>query len=147
MAGEQDIFSLYITNGRKYFLFRTVRPDFNNASQSQEDESWQQESEQRNVMMNHVGELYAQKVFARVGELQGYPIGDVFYSDYGNPKVPVYYMQTDFGEPWIVFGTADSEEEFLTKLTEDDDLQALNPIGKPIKIDVCFVTPNDLNFN
>lgn len=147
MAGEQDIFSLYITNGRKYFLFRTVRPDFNNASQSQEDESWQQESEQRNVLMNHVGELYAQKVFARVGELHGYPIGDVFYSDYGNPKVPVYYMQTDFGEPWIVFGTADSEEEFLTKLTEDDDLQALNPIGKPIKIDVCFVTPNDLNFN
>jgi hypothetical protein len=150
MAIEQEIFSLYITNDGQYFLFRTVRPDFNNASQSQEDDSWEQESKQRGVLMNHVGELYAQKVFARVGELHGYPIGEVFYSDYGNPKVPVYYMQTDFGEPWIVFGTADSEEEFLSELMDNedyDDLKALNPIGKPIKIEVCFVTPNDFNFN
>lgn len=144
MAIEQEIFSLYITNSGQYFLFRTVRPDFSNASQGQENDSWEQESKQRDMLMNYVGELYAQKVFARVGELHGYPIGEVFYSDFGNPHISLYYMQTEFGEPWIVFGTADSEEEFLTELQDDDELLALKPIGKPIKVDACFVTFNDL---
>ncbi|WP_347217277.1 hypothetical protein [Chryseobacterium sp.] len=145
MASEQYIFSLYITNGRQYFLFRTAHQYFNNASQNEEDKSWEIESAQRGMLMNHVGGLYAQKVFALVGELHGYPIGDVFYSDYGKKQVPVYYMQTSFGEPWIVFGTADSEEEFLKELEVDDELQALNPIGEITKIDVCFVTQNDFN--
>ncbi|KFE96914.1 hypothetical protein [Chryseobacterium luteum] len=146
MGSEQYIFSLYITSGRQYFLFRTVRPYFSNSSQNEEDESSEYESAQRNMLISYAGNLYAQKIFALVGELHGYPIGDIFYSDYGKPHVPVYYMQTDFGEPWIVFGTADSEEGFLTELENDEDLQALNPIGDSTKIHACFITQNDFNF-
>ncbi|MFC5875858.1 hypothetical protein ACFP3I_25295 [Chryseobacterium arachidis] len=57
-------------------------------------------------------------------------------------------METDAGKPWIVFGTADSEEKFLSELMDNednDDLQALNPIGNPIKINAYFVTSNDFN--
>lgn len=146
MAGEQYIFSLYITSDKQYFLFRTVRPDFNNASQNEEDESWEKESAQRNMLIECAGNRYTQKDFDIVGELQGFPIGEVFYSEYGKPQVPVYYMQTNFGKPWIIFGTANSEEEFLNELEDDEDLQSLDPIGKPIKIDVCFITQNDFQF-
>lgn len=52
-------------------------------------------------------------------------------------------MQTDFGKPWIVLGTADSEAEFLAKLEDDEDFQALKPIEKPTKIDAYFVTQNN----
>ena len=147
MAGEQNIFSLYITHDGQYFLLRTVRPYFNNASRHEEDKSWECESEQRDKLIEHVGNIYGKKGLTLVGELHGYPIGDVFYSDYGTPQVPVYYMQTEFGKPWIIFGTADSEEEFLTELMDDDELQALKPIGKPIKINVCFMSENNVNFN
>lgn len=148
MASEQYIFSLYKTSDdSRYFVLRTVLPDFNNASQSDEDESWEIESKQRLKLLEFIGNRENCSSFERIGELHGFPIGDVFYSDYGQPQVPVYYMQTDFGEPWIVFGTGNSEEEFLKELTDDDDLQALNPIGELTKIDVCFVTQNDFNFN
>lgn len=148
MASEQFIFSIYKTSDdSRYFVLRTVLPDFNNISQSDEDESWEIESKQRAELLKFITDRENCSGFEQIGELHGFPIGAIFYSEFGQSEVPVYYMETDFGKPWIVFGTADSEGEFLTELTDDDDLQALNPIGKPIKIDVCFVTPNDFNFN
>lgn len=148
MASKQFIFSIYKTSDdSRYFVLRTVLPDFNNASQSDEDESWEIESNRRSELLKFIANREKSSGFEQIGELHGFPIGGIFYSEFGQSEVPVYYMETDFGKPWIVFGIADSEEEFLTELTDDDDLQALNPIGKPIKIDVCFVTPNDFNFN
>ncbi|GAA5082596.1 hypothetical protein GCM10023210_00120 [Chryseobacterium ginsengisoli] len=150
MAIEQDIFSIYKSSDNElYFVLRTVLPDFNNASQSDEDNSWEIESKQRSELLKCIGKRYSCSNFERIGELQGFPIGEIFYSEFGESQVPVYYMETDFGKPWIVFGTANSEEEFLSELTneDNDDLQALNPVGKPIKIDACFVTLNDFNFN
>ncbi len=145
MAGGYYIFSIYKASGSntRYFVLRTERPAFNNASQNEEDESWEIESAQRSRLLESLGNRESCTDFERIGELHGFPFGDVFYSDSGQLQVPVYYMQTDFGKPWIIFGTADSEEEFLTKLANDDELQALNPIGKPIKIEAYFVTSND----
>ncbi|KPE52828.1 hypothetical protein [Chryseobacterium indologenes] len=144
MAGGHYIFSIYKASGStRYFVLRTERPAFNNASQSEEDESWEIESTQRSRLLKSVGDRENCTDFERIGELHGFPVGDVFYSDSGQSQIPVYYMHTDFGKPWIVFGTAGSEEEFLAELGEDDELQALNPIGKPIKIEACFVIQND----
>lgn len=150
MACEQFIFSIYKpTDNERCFVLRTVLPDFNNASQNDEDNSWEMEAKQRSELLECIGKQYSCSNFERIGELHGFPIGGIFYSEFGQSEVPVYYMETDFGKPWIIFGTADSEEKFLSELTDNesnDDLQALNPIGKPIKIDVCFVTSNDFNF-
>lgn len=143
MASEQFIFSLYKTSGGRYFVLRTVRAAFRNASQFEENDSWELESAQRAKLLEYAEERFGQRDFRLIGELHGYPTGDVFYAESGQLQVPVYYMQTAHGTPWIVFGSADSEAAFLAELSEDDDLQALGPTGQPTRIDAAFVTLND----
>ena len=143
MASEIDIFSIYKSvNDAQYFVLKTIRPEFNNASQSQEDESWETESVNRLQLLESL-KKHENDEFERIGEFHGYPIGDIFYSEFAQLHIPVYYMQTDFGKPWIVLGTADSEAEFLAKLKDDEDFQALKPIGKPTKIGAYFITQNN----
>lgn len=144
MAGGYDIFSIYKTiDDTRYFVLRTILPEFNNASQNDEDESWEIESKCRSQLLRSIKNRENCNDFERIGELHGFPIGDAFYLKFGQQQLPVYYMQTESGKPWIVFGTADSEEKFLNELADDEDLQALNPTGKVTKIDACFITAND----
>ncbi len=143
MAGGYDIYSIYKTDQGRFFVFRTVRPEFNNASQSDDDDSWETESAERKKLIEKAGKFHNQTGFERIGELQDCPIGEVFYEDFGRADVAVFYMETESGKPWVVLGSASSEEDFLAELSDDDDLQALKPIGNPIKIDACFITQND----
>lgn len=145
MAVRNYIFSIYKTfdDSPKYFVLRTALPAFRNSSQIEEDRSWKAESAQRSQMLELIGKEIGNNEFELVGEFHGDPEGDIFYLESGASGIPVYYMQTDFGKPWIIFGTADSEEEFLAAVENDEDMRALNPIGKPIKIEARFVIPND----
>lgn len=144
MAAEHYIFSIYKTiDDERYFVLRTVLPEFNNASQNDEDESWEAESKSRSLLLEALKNRENGNNFERIGELHGFPIGDIFYSEHDQLQIPVYYIHTDFGKPWIVFGTANSEEEFLTELAEDEDLQALNPIGEIKKINADFIIQNE----
>lgn len=145
MAGGHHIFSLYKTSDEtpQYIVLRTVLPAFRNSSQAEEEKSWKAESAERLNLLELIRKQIGKDGFERIGELHGDPIGDIWYSESGAPLVPVYYMQTEFGKPWIIFGTADSKDKFLTELAYDEDLQRLNPLGKPIRIDALFVTKND----
>ncbi|GEN77607.1 hypothetical protein [Chryseobacterium hagamense] len=149
MASEHYIFSIYgmPCDRSRYFILRTVRSDFNNASQTQEDKCRETESASRLRLLEMIGRQNNTGELELVGEFHGYPEGDIFYSESGASDISVYYMATGFGKPWIIFGTAASEEDFLTGVENDEDLRTLAPAGEPVKISARFVTENELNFN
>lgn len=151
MASELTIFSIYKTpNEEKYFLLRTERPGFSNASQIQENLAYEIEQQKRDYILKQIGENYNpndKTNFERIGEFQDYPIGDKLYLGNGNLELDMYYMETESGKPWVILGTANSETEFLTELNDDDDLLRLNPVGQPKLIQVTFLTENDFDLS
>lgn len=140
MAAELTIYSIYkLQDGDKHYLLKTERPAYSNASQSEEDRAERIETNNRDRLLESISPAG----FELVGELQNYPVGDVLYALKGSSVLEIYYMETEFGHPWVVLGTAGSEDEFLSELNDDEDLLRLKPIGQPIKITVTFVTEND----
>lgn len=144
MAGKLKIFSIYrVPIADKYYLIRTERPGFSNASQNQEALAVDIEQGERNHVLESIGEVYSFKSptdFDFIGELHGNPIGDKLYGDCGNEELNIYYMETEFGRPWLIIGNAGSEAEFLAELKDDEDLLRRKPIGQPKQIKATFVT-------
>ncbi len=140
MAAELKIYSIYkLQDEAKYYLLRTERPAFSNASQNEEDAAGTAEQNDRSRMLKHISPAG----FELIGELQNYPIGEILYAANGISELDIYYMQTEFGHPWIVLGTAATEEAFLSELNGDEDLLRLKPTGRPIKIKAAFLTEED----
>ncbi|RZJ70297.1 hypothetical protein [Flavobacterium sp.] len=144
MGIELQIFSIYRFSDASHAVLRTLRPEFNNASQVEENASHDRESAQRTQLLKVSGKVENDSDAELLGELQGCPIGEMLYSESGKSKITVFYMETEFGKPWVVMGSAASEAEFLSELEQDEDLSALHPIGKPIKIEALFLTENDI---
>lgn len=141
MAAELTVYSIYkLRDGDRHYLLRTVRPEYSNASQTEEDRAEYTEQDNRRRMLESISPAG----FELVGEMQSYPVGDALYAPNGNTVLDIYYMETAFGHPWIILGTAQSEEAFLLELEDDDDLVRLKPIGGPIKIEVTFITGSNL---
>ncbi|AEA45655.1 hypothetical protein [Fluviicola taffensis] len=151
MASELKIFSIYkIQNEDKYYLLRTERPSFSNSSQTQENLADKIEQNKREYILDQIGtsdNKNSKKNFDFIGEFQGCPIGDKLYLDNGNLELNIYYLETEFGQPWVIIGNANSETEFLTELSDDEDLLGLKPIGQPKQIKATFVTENDFDLS
>lgn len=151
MASELKIFSIYKTKSEdKYYLLRTERPSFSNASQTQENLADKIEQNKREYILDQIGKKYDQNQqvnFDLIGEFQGYPIGDKLYLQSGNLELNIYYLETEFGKQWIIIGNANSEKEFLTELNDDEDLLRLKPVGQPKQIKAIFVTENDFDLS
>jgi hypothetical protein len=140
MAGELTIYSIYKFQGEdNHYLLRTERPAYSNASQTDEDIAHSIERDTRERMLKHINLAN----FELIGELQNYPAGETLFAAKGKSEVDIYYMETEFGHPWIVLGTADTAEEFLSELDNDEDLLRLKPVGNPIKITATFFSEND----
>ena len=91
------------------------------------------------VLAERCGAIHEQRL---VGELQLPPIGEELYADALAMDVPIWVADTRFGPPWVVLGTAKSEEDFWREVEEDDDDLALRTLGpqKPARqIIVDFV--------
>lgn len=125
-------------------MLRTVRSSFSNASQSQENEAVLEEQNQRETILKRYKDYYNCTNLEFIGELQGYPIGDRLYAENGEAGLEIYFIETDYGHPWIILGNANSEASFLNELNQDEELLALSPIGQPQKITVRFLTENDV---
>jgi hypothetical protein len=142
MAAELKIYSIYkLQDEDKYYLLRTERPAFSNASQSEEDAAESTGQNNRSRMLKQI----SPGAFEFIGELQNSPIGEALYAASGKGGLNIYYMETEFGHPWVVLGTANSEKEFLSELDEDEDLLCLKPVGSPIKITAAFLTEADFS--
>jgi hypothetical protein len=145
MAAELTIYSIYRLNGeRRYFLLRTERPEFSNASQVEEDMAVAAEQDVRDRMLHRISEFFGHGGLEFIGELQNYPVGEAIYSAAEKARLEIYYIGTQFGHPWIILGDAASEEAFLSEIEADEDLARLGPTGQPIKIEVTFFTESDL---
>ncbi|MDR1157392.1 MAG: hypothetical protein LBK75_03675 [Oscillospiraceae bacterium] len=146
MAVELKIFSIYkVPAADKYYLLRTERPGFSNASQDEEALAVGDEQSRRNHLLEQIGKTHNLKApadFEFIGELQGCPIGDKLYAGSGNQELNIYYMETEFGPPWIIIGNTNSEPEFSAELNNDEDLLRLKPIGRVKQIKATFITEN-----
>lgn len=141
MGAELEIYSIYRRNGDdSYFLLRTVQREYSNVSQDDENAAASAEQHQREKMLDRISGGLGKENLEFIGELQNYPVGEALFSAVGGTTMEIYYMETAFGHPWIVLGTADTVEEFLSELDEDEDLVNLKPVGSPIKIMATLIT-------
>ncbi|MGX7668766.1 hypothetical protein [Flavobacterium pedocola] len=151
MASELNIYSLYkLQNEDKYYLLRTERPGFSNASQNQEDLAHSIEENKRDYILKLIKQKYNEGhevTFDLIGKSEDYAIGDKLYVDRGGFDLNLYYLESEFGKPWILIGNSDSETDFLKEINDDDDLSGFNPEGKPKNILVTFVTENDFDLS
>jgi hypothetical protein len=149
MASDLQIFSIYkVQNEDKYYLLRTGRPGFSNTSQSQENLAISIEQNKRAYILRLIEKTHNNQInFDFIGEMQDFPIGDELYAHAGKTNLDIYFLNTEFGQPWIIIGTANSETEFLAKLNGDEDLLSLRPVGGSKKIKVTFITEDDFDLS
>jgi hypothetical protein len=133
-----DIFSLHRFRGadegcEHYLLLRVLRPGFSNADANDYERADAAMDNKRSALM----EAYKARTLALecagahaaslVGELQSRPVGDVLTEGEGRLYVDVWVAATRYGHPWVVLGTAESEEEFWREVGLDEDLSGLRP--------------------
>ena len=133
-----DIFSLYELRGedagcRHHLLLRVARPGFSNADEGDYSRAVEAADGKRGALLREyetrvlAGECPARHEAELVGELQARPVGDVLCEGRGGFHVEVWTAETRFGRPWVVLGTAGSEEEFWREVEQDEDLSGLTP--------------------
>lgn len=131
-----DIFSLYQLeiedkHCRHYLLLRVEQPEFNNADEGHYAYAVDVADKKRRELI----ELYEAEMLADecagqhrvnlVGELQSSPTGDVLSESDGGFHVDLWIAETRFGHPWVVMGTAESEEEFWREVEQAENLSSL----------------------
>ncbi len=143
MGSELTVTSLYRNRETgRFVLLRTVRSAYANYSQGQDDEAYQIEQTRRKALLSYAGATLGtpkKEAFELVGELQDLPVGETLLTASGGVTAEVFYVRTEYGYPWIILGTARDEADFLQKLSEDEELLGLRPVGNPTLIKAhCF---------
>ena len=112
---------LYKLGENKALLIRANRPGYSNANQNQANEA----EEILDAKVESLLERYLknkenlQPQF--IGELQGLPEGDSLYEEHGTPDLKnLRYATTRCGNNYIFISIADSEDEFLDIISEED---------------------------
>lgn len=133
MAAPLPVFRLIEVNRQQeslHVLLCLEKGGFSNADQNEETEASARLEQDAIQLLN---KLHIKRTECTlVGELQGFPVGDELVNLQADTELTVWYAGTDFGHPWVVLGTAVSEQEFWREVTEDDDLIVLGP-RRPIK--------------
>jgi hypothetical protein len=149
MASQLPIYSIYkVGRMERYYVLQTEQPGYSNVLQSQQDAAQQSEQESRQRLLAHV--LHTLPMEERlpcefIGELQEWPVGDALCTAPTYTELPVYYVPTQYGHPWIILGSAASEEEFMAEVEATEELLTLQPSGPPIKIVATLVRLQDFN--
>lgn len=139
-----DIFSLYRLRGegaacRHHLLLRVGRPAYSNADEGDYARAAGAADARRDELLGLyetrvlAGECGARHAAELAGELQARPVGDRLSEGGGGFYVDVWVAETRFGPPWVVLGTAETEEEFWREVRGDEDLSGLDarpPAGR-----------------
>jgi hypothetical protein len=143
MASRLLIYSIYkLGRTGRYYLLQTEQPSYSNTSQSEQDlaQGIEQQSRQRLLaQLLQALPLEERLLCEFIGELQDWPVGDALYTAPNYTELPVYYLATHYGHPWIILGSANSEKEFLAEVEATEELVALQPSGPLIKIVATLV--------
>lgn len=131
-----DIFSLYRLRGdggacEHHVLLRVGRPGFGNADEGDYARAAAAADEKARALLGlYEGGRLAAGCARRhsadlAGEMQARPVGDELSEGVGGAGVELWVAETRFGRPWVVLGTAASEEEFWRAVEGDEDLSSL----------------------
>ena len=146
-----DIFTLHQLRSEDasclhYLLLKVGRAAFNNADEG----DYARAVEAADRKMRALIEVYEAEVLPRecagwhtvnlVGESQAYPAGDEVFEGHGGFHVDVWVAETRFGRPWVVMGTAGSEEEFWCAVERDENLSGLGARRPARKLRAYFLT-------
>lgn len=149
-----DIFSLYRLEGeaancQHYLLLKVGQPSFSNADEGDYARAVDvAEGKRRALIEVYAAESLSRECAARhtanlVGELQSSPSGNELFEEQGRFYVELWVAETRFGHPWVVMGTAESEEEFWREVEEDENLAALGGRRPAKKQRAYFLTQED----
>jgi hypothetical protein len=148
-----DIFSLYQLRGedascQHYLLLRVGQPAFHNADEVDYARAVEISEQKKHALIERytaeilTNECCKQHKVNLVGELQTHPTGDELIEGDGEIDVDIWVAETRFGYPWVVLGTAASEDEFWQLVEQDDELVSLGASHPAKKQRVYFLTEN-----
>lgn len=149
-----DIFSLHQLRGedascQHYLLLKVGRAAFNNADEGDYARAVEDaETEQRALIEAYKAEVLPRECAGRhvvnlVEELQAYPAGAEVFDEDGGFHVDMWVAETRFGRPWVVMGTAESEEDFWRAVEQDENLSSLGARAPAKKLRAYFLTGKD----
>ena len=146
MGSPTNIFRLFkrtdeTSNSRPYLLLSLRRGEFSN---SDEDSLRKAEQHFERRLETHLSRQGINThELQLVGECQGFAIGDVLYEGPDKQDVGLWYAETKFGHPWIVLGTAGSEEGFWNEVDSDEELSGLEPLRPAHYVEVVYERCNE----
>ena len=145
-----DIYTLYrlAQQGNRcehFLLLRVERPGFCNAIEPEYEAAIAIAQERQTRLLTRYHQVLAHQCPGHhscelVGELQCFPVGEELLDADGGFDIDLWVAETQFGCPWVVMGTAASEEEFWQGVEADDDLMSLKAIKPAVKRRVWFLT-------
>ncbi|GGC12784.1 hypothetical protein [Dyadobacter sediminis] len=150
MNSLEKCFSLYkinylLSGTYEYILLRTEKkksPDCYETSTPEKD------ADKSSLVSFYTANNCARKLFKieMIGEFHNSSLEEYnqLHSAYGMFELPVIYMNTSFGFPWIVLGSFNRIDDFNRELFLKTDLLALSPVGQPQQITATLLTENDL---
>lgn len=141
------LYRLYQPGGacEHFLLLRVERPEFRNAIEPEYEAAIATaESKQNHLLTSYLAQLAHEcpgnHWNEMIGELQSLPVGEALLEDNGGFAIDLWVAATRFGHPWVVMGTAASEEEFWQAVQKDGDLRSLRAIEPAVKRQVWFLT-------
>lgn len=150
MGVPLDIFSLYRlwdegAGCNHYLLLRVGQPAFSNADQGEYDYAVEVADRKRSALIESyeseglAAECAGHHAVNLIGELQASPAGGELSEGDGGFHVDLWVAQTRFGHPWVVMGTAESEEAFWREVGQDEELAGLGASRPARKERVFFL--------
>jgi hypothetical protein len=132
-----------------HLLLKVTRAEYVNSNENQYSAVIDDVERRRDHLIEHYlsGTLPsvcpATHASAVVGELQSGPIGDLFYQPISDVALNIWVAPTRFGNYWIVFGIADSEEDFWRQAADDEDFTSLEPKSPAARLQVHYLNRAD----
>lgn len=121
MGINQKTYFLYKLGENKALLIMAKRPGYNNANQSQENQAEKILDSKVKLLLEKYLEDKIDSQPEFLGEFQGLPEGDVLYEEHGTMDLRnLRYSSTRFGKYFIFISIAESEDEFLEIISEED---------------------------
>lgn len=152
-----DVFSLYRLHNEgahchHYLLLKVEQPAFSNADEGEYDNVVEVADRKRsNLIEVYEAEILADQCggpheVALLGELQASPTGDDLFEESAGREVDLWITETGYGHPWVVMGTAASEEAFWVAVEEDEDLWCLGAVKPARNQRVYFLTEKGMTY-
>ena len=138
MATKSEFYNLYkvldTNKQEKLVIVKAIRPEYSNASQSQEDDAWEKLAQYREKLIAEFCSRSGFTTSSFIAEWMGFPEGDVFYGDASNVEVDVWIAMYRDNQAFFSFGIAETEEAFwlgIKELYDDGDCANYPDLVRP----------------